>query len=284
MNMENLKGKTILIGRSVTDSRLAVSLPDGKTILFGTPGSVPASVSRCIPKEGKAHARMTVDAAGAVTVHNAKQQNCTFVNEVLIDSKRVNMTDTVALGPDKYAVPVKTLIDLAAKLAASIPSGGNQSGGQGLSCGASGNLGGSQGTREKYNINHLHRIWEDAAIRRKAIRDRQRNIGLVRGLSGILTPASIVLALVWEPARAIMILISVAIGGVGIYSMMKTNAPEEQEKINEELQNTYVCPKCGKYLGNYSYRFLKKNWGMQCPYCKCAYEEKPAIPPQFHHD
>ena len=71
--MEQLKGKTILIGKEPSQGRLLVALPgSGKSAAIGLPGSVPASVSRCRPAEGIAHAKISIDQSGNIILTNLK--------------------------------------------------------------------------------------------------------------------------------------------------------------------------------------------------------------------
>ena len=71
-----------------------------------------------------------------------------------------------------------------------------------------------------------------------------------------------------------------AIGIVGtVYSfvaMKNDNTSEQQEQLLEQFQDNYACPNpnCNKFLGNISYKLLKKQYGMHCPYCKSEYVEK----------
>lgn len=74
-----------------------------------------------------------------------------------------------------------------------------------------------------------------------------------------------------------------ALTGIGIignlYSFIglkNDNTAEVLEQIGETFQDEYVCPNpdCNKFLGNISYRLLKKQYSMHCPYCKSEYIEK----------
>ena len=70
------------------------------------------------------------------------------------------------------------------------------------------------------------------------------------------------------------------IGIIGnIYSFVglkNDDASDVLERLNEDFQDRYVCPNpdCNKFLGNLSYRLLKRQYSMHCPYCKCEYVEK----------
>ena len=114
--MERLKGKTILIGKEPGQGRLLVAIQgNGKSAAIGAPGSVPACVSRCKPSEGVAHAKITVDQTGNMTITNMKPQNVTFVNGSEIASKRVSSSNTVELGKDRFSINLPVVIETAKK-------------------------------------------------------------------------------------------------------------------------------------------------------------------------
>ena len=59
---DNLKGKTILIGKEPEQSRLLIAIKGTSQITtLGQIGSVPNSVSRCKPTEGVAHCQIEID-------------------------------------------------------------------------------------------------------------------------------------------------------------------------------------------------------------------------------
>ena len=92
ISIENLKGKTILVGKEPGNGRLFVSVKingQPKTAAIGEMNSVPNSVSRCKPAENTAHCKIEVDATGNLIVTNLKPQNVTYVNGAEIVSKKV---------------------------------------------------------------------------------------------------------------------------------------------------------------------------------------------------
>ena len=65
--MQNLKGKNILIGKEPGAGRLLVAIEGTQfNTAIGPANSVPATVSRCMPAQGTAHARISIDAGGNI--------------------------------------------------------------------------------------------------------------------------------------------------------------------------------------------------------------------------
>lgn len=270
--MDKLKGKTILVGKEPGQGRLLVSVKGlGKSAAIGTPGCVPACVSRCRAAEGIAHAEIAVDASGNMVITNMKPQNVTYVNGSEIVSKRVTPTSTVELGKDRFAISLPTVIETAKKLMAiapgPVPPPGPQPGGV---------PGKPQPSVQKFNISHLEYVWTDLQTKRKAIQEKQKKINLVRTACGLFTLCAM-------PTIAIFGPVGYALTGVGIvgnlysfFGLKNDNTSEVLEQMNEDFQDRYVCPNpdCGKFLGNLSYKLLKKQYSMHCPYCKCEYVEK----------
>ena len=145
--MERLKGKTILIGKEPGQGRLLVAIQgNGKSAAIGAPGSVPACVSRCKPSEGVAHAKITVDQTGNMTITNMKPQNVTFVNGSEIASKRVSSSNTVELGKDRFSINLPVVIETAKKIVTVVGPQPPQP---------------PTNPTKKFNISHLKRVWDN---------------------------------------------------------------------------------------------------------------------------
>lgn len=262
-SIENLKGKTILIGKEPGNGRLLVSVRinnQPKTVAIGEMNSVPNSVSRCKPAENIAHCKIEVDNLGNLLVTNLKPQNVTYVNGVDIVSKKVRENGVIELGKERFSVSVKTIIETASKIVAAVcpPPPIPQ---------------------EEYSIKHLKVVWEEYNDKMRAIKIRTRNIGL---LSSIPMAFSMLGALIVGVAPEIreyaLILTGLAlfIMLIGFYKRFTDKSIEETEAITEEFQKKYVCPNkkkpCNHFLGNVPYNILRQN--TKCPYCGCGYNEK----------
>lgn len=265
--MNRLKGKTILIGKEPGQGRLLVSVM-GKTAAIGSPNSVPASVSRCKAAEGVAHAKIMVDQNGNMVMTNMKTQNVTYVNGSEIISKRVQPANTVELGKDRFSVNLPVVIETAKKIV-----GGATPPPPPISPSA---------PAKKFNISHLKRVWETYETEIDRIAHQQQETGkkrmlpiMIGSLSGFASP--ILAALV--AVNTLYITVPVAAISFGMYFInyrKKDTSYEERKHATERLTDEYVCPNpdCNKFLGSISYKLLKKQYSMQCPYCRSEFVEK----------
>ena len=260
--MEQLKGKTILIGKEPSQGRLLVALPgSGKSAAIGLPGSVPASVSRCRPAEGIAHAKISIDQSGNIILTNLKSQNATYVNGSEIESKRIVTDSLVSLGKDHFAVSVPLILETARKLVAVGQERPQTPGDSGA---------------KRFNIAHLEHVWNDLIARRKEVQAKQKQINLVRSGCGVFTMCAMPCIFLFGPIGYVLTGIGI-IGNIHSFVGLKNDdASDVLERLNEDFQDRYVCPNpdCNKFLGNLSYRLLKRQYSMHCPYCKCEYVEK----------
>ena len=266
--MERLKGKTILIGKEPGQGRLLVAIQgNGKSAAIGAPGSVPACVSRCKPSEGVAHAKITVDQTGNMTITNMKPQNVTFVNGSEIASKRVSSSNTVELGKDRFSINLPVVIETAKKIVTVVGQQPPQP---------------PTNPTKKFNISHLKRVWDTYEKEIDRIAQQQQETGkkrmlpiMVGSLSGVASPILATLVAV----NTLYITVPVAAISFGLYFInykKKDTSYEERKEATERFTDEYVCPNpdCNKFLGNISYKLLKKQYSMHCPYCKSEYVEK----------
>lgn len=263
--MERLRGKIILFGKEPGQGRLLVAIAgNGRYATIGAPGSVPNCVSRCRPTEGVAHARLSVSQNGTMTLENIKPQNVTYVNGSEIVAKQVTTANTVELGKDRFRINLSVILEAASKIVVRPPQPvPPQPRPQPLPA-------------KKYNISHLEYIWASHQEMKRIVQSRQRRITMVRSGCGIFTTSAMLCCFLIGPVGYVL----TGIGLLGnIYSFVglkNDHTAETVEQFNEEFQDRYVCPNpdCNKFLGNISYRLLKKQYSMHCPYCKSEYVEK----------
>ena len=98
---------------------------------------------------------------------------------------------------------------------------------------------------------------------------------MVGSLSGVASPILATLVAV----NTLYITVPVAAISFGLYFInykKKDTSYEERKEATERFTDEYVCPNpdCNKFLGNISYKLLKKQYSMHCPYCKSEYVEK----------
>ena len=164
--IDNLKGKTILVGKEPGNGRLFVSVKingQPKTAAYGEMNSVPNSVSRCKPAENTAHCKIEIDTTGNLIVTNLKPQNVTYVNGAEIVSKRVKPDGMLELGKDRYLVSVSTILETASKIVAKVSPT-------------------PPPPPEEYSIKHLQKVWDDYNNGLRDIKIRTKNIGLLSSI------------------------------------------------------------------------------------------------------
>lgn len=265
--MERLKGKTILVGKEPGQGRLLVAISGtGKTAAIGSPGCVPNCVSRCKPTENVAHAKLVIDQNGNIMLSNMKSQNVTFVNGSEIVSKRINRSNTVELGKDRFNVSVPVILETAKKIIGSVTP---------------------PPPPEVFNIRHLRNVWEEYEREMDRIAQQQQEIGKKRMLPIMVSSASTVLSGLGALISLSSLWVTLPVTGIVSFLYFKNynskdTSYEDRKKANNEFQTHYVCPnpKCGKFHGSISYDLLKnqyrspKDQKMYCPRCGCEYVEK----------
>ena len=262
-SIDNLRNKTILVGKEPVNGRLFVSVKingQPKTAAIGEMNSVPNSVSRCKPTEGTAHCKIEVDGTGNLIVTNLKPQNVTYVNGAEIVSKKVKPNGMIELGKDRYSVNVNTIIETASKIVVSV-------------CPP------PPPPAEEYSIKHLKKVWDEYNGKMKAIKIRQKNIGLLSGIPMAFSMLGGLIAGVAPEVREYALVltgIALFIMLIGFYKKFTDKSIEETEQIAEEFQRKYVCPNkkkpCNHFLGTKPYNLLRQD--KKCPYCGCVYNEK----------
>lgn len=254
---ENLRGKTLFIGKEQTQGRLAVYMDqNGKMLLteLGLPGSVPNSVSRCKPTERTAHCKLEISRDGNLVLTNLKSQNVTFVNGTEIISKKINVDSSVELGKDHFHLDIQMVLDAASKLMPIV-----------------------------YSIRPLEKVWADYEQKTYDLKRRQRNLANIKGLympCVVLSTLSGVVVKYLGADNDIANTFSYILYGIaaiimfyGLYKSLTDKSLEEGKKITDDFQQDYVCPnpKCRHYLNMQPYKVLRQN--KKCPYCGCLWHE-----------
>lgn len=271
--MERLKGKTILVGKEPGQGRLLVAV-QGKAAAIGSPGCVPNCVSRCKPTENFAHAKIVIDQNGNITLSNMKSQNVTFVNGSEIASKRINQSNTVELGKDRFSVSVPLIIETAKKIVgAPTPKPEPKPNPN------------PKPVPRKYNIKHLQAIYEEYHTNIIARQKKQKKLGILASCSMFFTIGGGAIAAVanklgmGETAQDyiwILPVVGFIVFFISMYMRIKDTSIEDADSSNLEYTKRFVCPnpECGKFLGNMPYELMKAQYSMQCPHCKCEFVEK----------
>ncbi len=257
--------RKILIGKEPGNGRLMIGFTaKGKmqTVAIGAPNSVPGSVSRYNGDQGSAHLSVDINNDGGLLVTNLKEQNVTYVNGVEIMTKQIAPDTTVELGKDRYPINIQDILKVVEKiLRVAEPE-----------------------EPKTYNIRHLESVWNKFHQQNIELQKRARKQGLHARIPMFFTMgagaiSSIAFACGWGDAVKGLCLALTIIGLVIMfYSFLKSKndtSIEDRERYMEEFQEKYICPnpKCGKFLGNFSYKLMKRQYSMTCPHCKCKFTE-----------
>ena len=219
----------IIIGRNQTTRQLNI-IKGGKTIAYGTAGSVPMDVSR-------QHLSLQSLGNGKWQLKNLNEKNVTFVNGIAVENKVVSEKDKVELGNSHYL----------------------------LSWGAL-----KEPKVETIDIRPLKRIWEEYDEQRLENQIAERRFNAARSAVGIITMLAVACSFILGHSPVYLVLYALAIGisvTFAIQAYRKSSAvPRQQKEMNKEFQQRYVCPKCGHFMGFQDYDILTQNDA--CPYCK----------------
>lgn len=258
--MDNLKGKTILVGKEPGNGRLYVSVSingQHKTAAIGEMQSVPNSVSRCKPGENAAHCKIAVGENGEMTITNMKQQNVTYVNGTEVATKRIKAGCRIELGKDRYAMDLNAVLQAARKIVGMMPA--------------------PPAPAQEYSIRHLKRVWKEYNDSIKGIKIRQKNLGLLSNIPMGFSMLGGLVAGVYPQVREVALVftgIALLIMLVGFYKRFTDKSIDEMEALTEDFQRKYICPNpdCQHFMGNQPYNVLRQN--KNCPYCKCKLTDK----------
>lgn len=260
MDISELKGISILIGREPGNSRLMVAMSIGggmKTAVIGATGSVPKSVSRYKAEANTAHCKIDVNSDDTVIITSMNPENKMFIKGIELTSKRVAPQTVVELGADRYAVNIETVLSVAAKMLDSAP--------------------------KTYSITHLKQVWRDYHDNDIALQKRQSMIGLLSSVPIFFTMGSGLLATLskqfgWPDwitgVTIVMAVIGIIIYIYGLYLKFTFHYVDKKEALKDKFLSDYVCPnpKCRHFVGNSPYMIVKQN--KKCPKCGCTWTDK----------
>jgi hypothetical protein len=136
--------------------------------------------------------------------------------------------------------------------------------------------GGTPTPSASFNIAPLEQVWNELQDSRHELQYKQRRTNLIRTACGVFTSSAILCCVLIGPVGYVLTAIGVLGNIYSFWGMKNDHSTETLEALTEDFQDHYVCPNpdCKKFLGNISYRLLKRQYNMHCPYCKCEYIEK----------
>ena len=248
--IEKLKGKTLLVGKDPAVDQLRISLAgQPQSTVVCRHGSVPNSVTRCRPGEGRAHAEISIDDDGMIRLTNLNPRNVTYVNDVEIESKIISISDSITLGRDRFPIDLPLVVETACDMI-------------------------NTNSPKTYDITHLKDVWENMQENKKQIHNRQKRINIIRSGCGLFTMGAMPCIYFFGPLGYLLTGIGFAGSLYSFIGLKNDDTPEVMERLTEDFQDHYVCPSCNKFLGMISYKLLKRQYSMHCPHCKCQFTEE----------
>ena len=224
----------IIIGRDQQTRQLSI-VKDGVTKHYGQPGSVPMDVSRH-------HLSLQPIDEGKWKIKNLNEQNVTFVNGIAIESKSISEKDKVELGNSHYLLNWEAL---------------------------------SEPKEETVDIRPLKIIWKEYDEKKFDSQIAERKFNAARSATGIITMLAIACSIILGHGPIYIILYALAIGISLAFTYLaykkSTEVPKQQRELTKRFQQTYVCPKCGHFMGFQDYDILVQSDA--CPYCKTKYKK-----------
>ena len=221
----------IQIGRDIASSKLLLTA-DGKSVLSDK-ADVPASVS-------KEHCLIEI-VDNTIKLQNLDINNYTYVNGMAVEAKTIRKTDRIELGRDRYTLDWKSLESLLPPVA---------------------------------DIRPLKAVWENFETQNIALQIDERRFNTLRSVTGLITMVAIALSIatggrsVWYVALYAVAIVASLVFFIKAYRDA-SKMPYRRQELARQFQRDYVCPHCGRFLGNQPYDIVSQN--TCCPYCKTQF-------------
>lgn len=221
----------IQIGRDITTSRLQLTYDD-KSVLVGV-ADVPLSVCSC-------HCQLEIEGE-SIKLKNLDINNYIYVNGLTVESKKIKKTDKIELGKDHYLLDWRLLEFVLPPMA---------------------------------DIHPLKNIWDDYEQQNITLQIDERRFNTLRSVSGLITMVAIALSVATGGRSMWYIVLYVIAIIVSLAFFVKayrdaSKIPYRRQELNRRFQRDYVCPYCGRFMGNQSYDIVSQNTA--CPYCKTKF-------------
>ena len=208
---------------------------DGNSKLYGQPNSVPMDVSRH-------HISLQPAGNGKWQIKNLNERNVTFVNGIAVESKTISENDKIELGNSHYLFSWAAL---------------------------------QEPKEDTIDIRSLKRIWDDYQQEDTAIRNRQKNNGLLASIPlGFSMLGGIIAGVAPEIREVALVFTGIAflLFIYGLYRRSQDNSTIELKRLQEDFDQKWVCPKCKRPLTCFrSYTILSQNDA--CPFCKTKFKK-----------
>ena len=164
-----------------------------------------------------------------------------------VDCKKkggVSLEDTIELGSDRYKLDLEGIVKALSP-------------------------------QQSFSISSLQAIYDAYQKEKYDIQVHQGKLNALSALPGVLSMTSIGIAVFFDKARIIMIVVA-AIFALMFALIRYRNAskiPLRTRKLEESFRESYICPNpvCRHFLGGVPYKELLRN--KECPYCKSKFTE-----------
>ena len=220
----------IIIGRDSNTGRLLLS-GAGKSGTYGN--NVPQDIC-------EQHCRLDFN-EGSIRLKNLDINNYTYVNGQAVESKTITRKDRITLGTNLYPLPWEAIDAIVPPEAFILP---------------------------------LQEVWNEYEHQNVQLQIDERKFNALRSATGVITMVAIALSIatggrsVWYMALyAVAVLVSIVFFVKAYRDSSKI--PQKRQELIHQFQQDYVCPHCGRFLGNQSYEVLAQN--SQCPYCRVKF-------------
>lgn len=217
-------------------SRRLCVVRDGKPQLCGQPGSVPMDVSR-------QHLRLHLEREDKWNIQNLNAQNVTYVNGLAVENKVISETDRLELGKSHYLLSWDFV----------------------------------RGPKvETVDVRPLKKVWDAYQEREQAIKNRQKNNGILASVPlGFSMFGGIIAGVSSDPdvkkITVVLSVISLIVFLIGLIRRSQDNSSMELKALQEHFESKWVCPKCKRPLNFRSYTILMQN--DCCPFCKAKFKK-----------
>lgn len=221
----------IQIGRDLSTSKLR--LTNGEKQVLTDMADVPSTVS---PE----HCEIDVE-NNCIKLRNLDINNYTYVNGQAVEAKTIQKTDKVELGSDHYPFDWKSLDGILPPMA---------------------------------DIRPLRNVWESYEQQNIGLQIDERRFNTLRSITGLITMVAIALSIATggrSPWYLLLYGVAITASLVFLIKAYRDAAkiPQKRQELTKKFQHDYVCPHCGRFLGNQSYDILTQN--PCCPYCKTKF-------------
>ena len=244
-----------VIGKEEGQHRLLVKIGQ-KAFVVGAPQSVPNTVSR---QHCSLSVEFTDDEARKVVkirIRNLRPQNITYVDGLEIDSKAIGEEAHVQLGFDRYMMDLKQIVGGMRKFLPAAPPP----------------------PPPEYSVGHLEEVWNRYHDMKQELLKKQHSLGLWARIPMFFSMGAGVLTAIvpdeYKPYLGVLTAFSLIIMIYGFIQQKNFVFSEEMDKLENWLQDNYVCPnpECRHFIGNVPFKILKTNPG--CGYCRCKYKSQ----------